>query len=230
MNYRARAACDPLLIFFSFPWLDAHGNCQRPGGVGSRGVRGMDAAAKPQGRVHGVPANPPARPSAALLLASATNPQPRGAAPLAGNSVPLDPRHRAAFNLRVRRHRILLLAPRQARLFDRRPVPAAQRPGLRTQIHRLACERLRLRPLACSSASSARSCSTAGSPATMSSAWSRLLAAPARSLAWRCACAVSRRSSTCESRSGCTDNSLSSGPAAASPRPAAAPASWYPPA
>ncbi len=49
--------------------------------------------------------------------------QPRGA-PLAENSVPLDARHSATFNL----HAPTPQPRAQARLLDRRPVPPAQRP------------------------------------------------------------------------------------------------------
>ena len=104
--------------------------------------------------------------------------------------------------------------PAPGRLLDRRPM-WRHSAGLRAQIHRLARERLRLRPLALQRASSARSCSTAGSPATISSAWSRLLAArPGRSpgvvpvrLPQIFHLRITQRLS---------DNSLSSGPAAAS--------------
>ncbi|WP_414608334.1 hypothetical protein, partial [Stenotrophomonas pavanii] len=48
----------PLLLHFSFdlPWLAHTDTVKGRGGGVIRGVRGMDAAAKPQGWVHGVPA------------------------------------------------------------------------------------------------------------------------------------------------------------------------------
>ncbi len=56
----------------SFSFRGALGNCQRPGGVGSRNVRGMDAAAQAPGDGFGV-ANPPPTPATALLYATRRN-------------------------------------------------------------------------------------------------------------------------------------------------------------
>ncbi len=78
-----RSARPAFAVLCSLPWLGAHGNCQRPGGWGWRGIRGMDAAAKPpwMGSRRPRRPHPPGQPPGSRHSAT----KPRGAAPLAGN-------------------------------------------------------------------------------------------------------------------------------------------------